>query len=389
MGGRCRSRDPLASNRSGGELEGSATKVGPSTAPVGSWQSAGVTPARVEALRRRGSRLERQVEPAPEPQRRGRRSLFVDVFAVNAVLVVGAAAALALTPAYIPFPGSVDKALLLVGGLGAVLLANAALLRAALRPLRRLEHLMQQIDLLRPGQRLPVEGTAELAEVAESFNSMLARLELERRQSSGRAVMAQEAERQRIARELHDEIGQSLTALLLGLDHVAARVGRHQVHGELSELQEIARSSLDELRVIARRLRPGVLEDLGLASALSEYLSQFEHRTGISVRKTIGLGGVALGQESELAIYRVVQESLTNVARHSRATSVSVAAEDRGSTVSVRVSDDGVGMQDADESRGGGIRGMRERALLVGGRLEVASGVSGVTVQLSVPLEER
>jgi two-component system sensor histidine kinase UhpB len=321
----------------------------------------------------------------PRTSRFGRRSLFVQVFAVNAVLVVGAASALAFTPAYIPFPGTVDKALILVGGLAALLLATAALVRVTLRPLGRLERLMRDIDLLRPGQRLPVEGPAEIAEVEHSFNDMLGRLEDERQRSSGRALMAQEAERQRIARELHDEVGQSLTAVLLGLDDLALRASE-PLRPDIGELQEIARESLDEVRAIARRLRPGVLEDLGLSSAIAEYTAHFEERTGIAVRRRMVVPLPSLTREAELAVYRVVQESLTNVARHAYATTVDVRVAGEDGVVRVSVRDDGVGMKVGREGDGGGIRGMRERALLVGGRLEVASAPpSGVEVILTVP----
>lgn len=315
-----------------------------------------------------------------------RTSLFVRVFAVNALLLGATTAIIAFTPAYVPFPNSVEKGLLLATGLTAVLLANALLVRATLTPLKRLERLMREIDLLQPGQRLPLEGPAEIAELAQSFNDMLARLEDERQQSSGRALIAQEAERQRVARELHDQIGQSLTAVLLGLDDMGAHAPS-ELRFRVEEVQEIARTSLDEVRAVARRLRPDVLEDLGLASALAAQTAQFTELTGIPVRRRIEMPLPALSPAAELAIYRVVQESFTNVARHAAAQSVDLTVVRAEDALVVSVADDGKGMGPGPTGEGGGIRGMRERALLVNGRLDVRSANgTGVAITLTVPL---
>lgn len=326
-------------------------------------------------------------QPSPtHPVGARRTSLFVRVFAVNALLLGGTTAIIAFTPAYVPFPNSVEKGLLLATGLTAVLLANALLVRATLTPLKRLERLMREIDLLQPGQRLPLEGPAEIAEVAQSFNEMLTRLEEERQQSSGRALMAQEAERQRVARELHDQIGQSLTAVLLGLDDLAAHAPS-DLRGRVGEVQEIARVSLDEVRAVARRLRPDVLDDLGLASALAAQAAQFTELTGIPVRRRIETPLPALSPGAELAIYRVVQESFTNVARHAAARSVDLTVVSASEALVVSVADDGKGMSTGRNAEGGGIRGMRERALLVNGRLDVRSADgTGVAITLTVPL---
>src|SRR3712207_2070638 len=160
-----------------------------------------------------------------------------------------------------------------------MLVANGLVLRAMLGPLDRLRHLMEDVDLLRPGQRLPEQGSGPASDLVSSFNAMLDRLEAERAASTGRALAAQEDERRRVAQELHDEVGQSLTAVLLGLRRIADRAPA-DLAPEIGIAQETARASLDEVRQVVRRLRPGVLDDLGLCSALTSLLSAHARLTG-------------------------------------------------------------------------------------------------------------
>jgi two-component system sensor histidine kinase UhpB len=193
--------------------------------------------------------------------------LFWRVCLLNgAVLAVGTAV-LAASPATVSTPVLAREALVLAVGLTVILVANGLLLRAVLGPLDRLRRLMEDVDLLHPGQRLPEQGSGPASELIGSFNAMLERLEAERAASSGQALAAQEAERRRVAQELHDEVGQSLTAVLLGLRQVADRAPADLQ--EVLLVQETARAGLDEVRQVVRRLRPGVLDDLGLVSALT------------------------------------------------------------------------------------------------------------------------
>lgn len=310
-------------------------------------------------------------------------SLFWRVFLTNAVVFVIGTGALALSPATVSFPLAVTEAIVLAVGLSVILVANAFLLRLSFRPLGRLTALMRQLDLLRPGQRLSVSGAGEVADVLRGFNDMLDRLEAERRASSRRALMAQETERQRIAQELHDEIGQSLTAIILQLKR-AAEDAPPERRTQLLELQEAARASLDEVRQIARRLRPGVLDDLGLVSALTALATSFSEQAGLPVRRRFARSLPPLSREVELVLYRVAQEGLTNVARHAQATRAEVALDRSARGVTLRVSDDGRGLNGAVD--GDGMRGMRERALLVGGSLRLESPPrGGVQIVLEVP----
>ncbi|MEU5521118.1 HAMP domain-containing sensor histidine kinase [Streptomyces sp. NPDC047860] len=311
--------------------------------------------------------------------------LFWRIFMLNAVVLV-AATALLLGPVTVSTPVLLTEAAVLTVGLAAMLVANALLLRFGLAPLQRLTRAMTTTDLLRPGHRPEVGGRGEIAELITTFNTMLDRLEDERATSSARALSAQEGERRRIAQELHDEVGQSLTAVLLQLkraaDHAPQELGE-----ELRQVQETTRASLEEIRRIARRLRPGVLDELGLASALKALATEFGG-SGLSVQHSLAGDLPALDRETELVIYRVAQEGLTNTVRHSQARRAELALSRAPGGVLLRVRDDGRGIVGAAE--GAGIRGMRERALLVGADLAVEPGPDGGTeVRLAVPVPAR
>lgn len=318
-----------------------------------------------------------------------RLSLFWRIFLLNAAVVTVAFAALMFGPFTVSTPVLMTEAVLLGGVLVVMLVANAGLLRLGLAPLERLARTMSTVDLLHPGHRLAVPGRSGVADLIRSFNTMLDRLEAERATSAARALSAQEAERKRIAQELHDEVGQTLTAVLLELKRVADHAPE-PVSGEVRQVQETIRNGLDEIRRIARRLRPGVLEELGLASALKSLAGEFS-TAGLTVRRTIDGDLPDLGKEAELVLYRVAQESLTNVARHSGARQVNmclscVPGPAAGpAEIELRIRDDGTGVGGAPE--GAGIRGMRERALLIGADLSISPAPGrGTEILLRVPL---
>jgi two-component system, NarL family, sensor histidine kinase UhpB len=311
-------------------------------------------------------------------------SLFWRIMLLNASVLVAATALLLFAPVTVSVPVLPAEALVLLAGLAAMLIANGVLLRVGLAPLERLTRLMSTVDLLRPGQRLPVTGGGEVAAVVRAFNEMLDRLETERGTSAARALSAQEAKRRRIAQELHDEIGQSLTAVLLDLKRAADRAS-DPLRADLRQTQETTRESLDEVRRIARRLRPGVLEDLGLLSALTALATEFSTHTELAVHRRFEPGLPRLSDEAELVLYRVAQESLTNAARHADARHVELALTRHADAVVLSVRDDGRGIEHTRE--GAGIRGMHERALLVGARLSIEPGPAGGTeVRLRVPV---
>ncbi|WP_328997739.1 sensor histidine kinase [Kribbella sp. NBC_00709] len=309
--------------------------------------------------------------------------LYWRVCLINGLVFVVGTAALALAPVTVSATVLVSEAVVLVLGLVGIVVLNSVLLRTSLAPLDRLIRLMDTVDLQRPGRRLPESGTGAVGQLVRGFNAMLERLETERGRSNAKALAAQEAERHRIARELHDEIGQGLTAVLLGLKQLSSGVPA-AVQLQLMEVQETARATLDEVGGVARRLRPGVLEDLGLQSALASLATDFSSH-GMHVRRATSPGLPELGSERELVIYRVAQEALTNAARHSNARTVRLSLQRQGMAVILAVEDDGTGLRGAEE--GTGIHGMRERALLIGAELTVGPGESGTAVRLTVPLE--
>jgi two-component system sensor histidine kinase UhpB len=246
---------------------------------------------------------------------------------------------------------------------------------------------MAMVDLLRPGQRLQVVREDEVGQVVRAFNEMLDRLERERQESGSRVLAAQEAERIGIARNLHDEVGQLLTGVLLQLDSIAQSASGHE--DDIDQAKSAVRRALDEVRRISSELRPEMLEQLGLVSALTELTTTFDRVSGVRVERRFPRALPRLAPESELAVYRIAQESLTNVARHAEATHVLVSLERSPDSLVLRVADDGRGFDGAAEEHGG-LRSMRERALLIDGALAIKpSSDGGVEVRLEVPTAER
>jgi two-component system, NarL family, sensor histidine kinase UhpB len=310
--------------------------------------------------------------------------LFWRVLLTNAGVLALATAALALGPFTVSVPIAFSQLLVLLAGLVIMIALNLVLLRPALAPLHALAETMRRLDPLEPGRRAPVPGDPDVAALARAFNDMLARLEDERRESAQRALMLQEQERKRVARELHDEVGQTLTGIMLQIETLSARVPK-ELGGPVDELRETARAGAEDVRRIAKRLRPEALDELGLRSALAALTTAFAEQASLELTRRLepidGLSG-----EQELVIYRVAQEALTNVARHAEAAHADVRLTQRDGSVTLTVRDDGRGLPPDALSASDGIRGMRERALLVGGRIDIGPAEGGGTlIVLHVP----
>jgi two-component system sensor histidine kinase UhpB len=283
------------------------------------------------------------------------------------------------------------SAVIVVLALSVVALAVQLLrVRLRFRPLETLIEEMEKVDLSRPGPLLPasIDGVGETEEVERielAFLRMMRRLEAERRRAGSAALAAQEQERARVARDLHDEVNQSLTGLLLRLE-AAREAAPPQLEAELAETKALANQAMRELLSLARQLRPTALDDLGLAAAVA---GQVEQLAQGEIEAEFGVDGdlSELDDDAQLVVYRVAQEALSNAGRHSGAGRVEVRLrrrEDGG--VGLEVSDDGRGFAFEESERGLGIGGMRERALLIGGELTIESRPGhGTTVRLTVP----
>jgi two-component system sensor histidine kinase UhpB len=302
-----------------------------------------------------------------------RMPLLWRVFATNAAVLAAATLLLVVSPATVSFPIALAELIVLVAGLGAMLALDLALLRRAFGPLRRLTAMMRGVDPLRPGGRAPVATSdPDVVELTGAFNEMLDRLEFERRDSARRALSAQESERRRIARELHDEVGQVLTAVLLQLDRLQRELDERQ-RGEVQEAREAVRASLEDVRAIASRLRPEALDDLGLSAALAALTNEVARHAGVHVERSLATVEPPLLPEEELVVYRVAQEALTNAVRHGHARRVSLTLASRARAVELTVRDDGAGFEVDAAADGAGLRGMRERAVLIDAELDVTS----------------
>jgi two-component system, NarL family, sensor histidine kinase UhpB len=314
------------------------------------------------------------------------RSLLSQVLAVNTVLVtVTAFVAAMLAPDDAAGLASLQRDLLIGVAVVTAVLVNTVLLRHRLKPLEHLVDTMERIDLMSPGQRAAINpnATRDIQRLTVAFNKMLARVEEERLEGGRAVIRAQEEERARIAQDLHDEVNQALTAILLRLQAAALDVPPG-LRSELKEIQTLATQAMEELLTLARTLRPTALDDHGLVPALASQVANFGERTGIKTTFHRHGDTPELSDEEQLVLYRVAQESLSNVVQHSGASAVRVELSSVGRTV-LRVRDDGCGFTSGGKNGRLGVSGMRERALLVGGRLNVFSAPGeGTTIELTM-----
>jgi two-component system, NarL family, sensor histidine kinase UhpB len=315
-----------------------------------------------------------------------RPALLTQVLAVNALLITATvfAASVAANLHAEPFIER-KRFLVLVAALMAMVLLNGFLLRRRFAPLDELITAMEGLDFggRDPRGRIPTANVDEVVRLHQAFDRMLERLEAERARTATAVLQAQEAERARLARDLHDEANQALTGVLLRLE-ATAQHAPPQLRDELRETQGVATRAMGELVRLARELRPVALDDLGLGATLRTQVAEFGRRAGIETTLALPPDGVEdLDSDEQLVVYRVVQEGLSNVARHAAARNVRVDVERHGDGTVVRLADDGDGFTGGEQSTGLGLTGMRERALLAGGRLDVSSAPgAGTTIEL-------
>jgi two-component system, NarL family, sensor histidine kinase UhpB len=276
---------------------------------------------------------------------------------------------------------------------------NLWMLQRRFAPLERLITRIEGIDPAEPSShQLPAQDPVEeIDKLSRSFNGLLEGIEEERRRSGTLAMRAQEEERRRLARDLHDEVNQALTAILLRLEALAQDSPPARVD-ELNELKRLVNQAMEELLNLARQLRPTALDDHGLIPAVETQLKRFSARTGVEVSIETDGDPTSLPEDVQTAVYRILQEALANVGRHAGATAVAVELEVADDRLELRVRDDGAGFDPGSVGRGGGdspgaglgLSGMAERARLAGGELDVLSAPGGgTTVSLRIGRPER
>ena len=322
---------------------------------------------------------------------RRRESLVGQVVAVNVLLVV---AVLFAATAAAGLNLAVNDERLRYGAIAIsivlLLVINMIMLRRRFSPLETLITRLEEIDPTQPTTQFVVPRTSveEVERLAITFRRLLRRIEEERRRSGRLVLRAQEEERRRLARDLHDEVNQALTAILLRLQALSAEAPP-ELDDEITELKTLVNQAMEELLRLARQLRPASLDDLGLIAAIEGQLARFSEQSGIQTVLHHEGSPEALSEDQQTVIYRVVQEALSNTAQHSGATFVDFDLRVFPSHgVELRVRDNGVGFDSGQQRDGGhiGLSGMAERARLVGGELTVTSSPgSGTRVRLYIP----
>ena len=333
--------------------------------------------------------------------------LFYKVlFANSAIVVVGAVAGTAITSRVATSGQGHGMDVPLAAGFAVVGLAltgllNALLLRAALNPLARLQEVARQVragNLAVRARPSPL-ADVEIEQLATTLNAILDEVQRHQEQMralSGRVIRAQEEERQRIARELHDDTGQVLTLLLIRLKLLEGQPGAEALQEQIEELRGLVSGAIDQVRQLALNLRPPSLDQLGLVPALRSLATTFTASTRLPVALDLPRTAVRLSPEQTIAVYRIAQEALTNAAKHASASKIALAVTLSGEALRLSVRDDGQGfdpdaidrpaVSSSASGRGVGLFGMEERARLVDGTLRIASAPGGTLVTLELPM---
>jgi two-component system sensor histidine kinase UhpB len=316
-----------------------------------------------------------------------RESLSGQIVAANLLLVVAALfAASAASSLDLDFDDQRLEFALLAMTVILALLLNILMLRRRFSPL---DQLIEEIESIDPSDaasfEAPAEPVEEVERLAHAFAKLLERIEAERRRAGRLQLRAQEEERKRVARDLHDEVNQALTAILLRLEALT-QVAPPRLRDELAETKSLANQAMGELLQLARQLRPTALDDHGFIPAIEEQLRRFKAQYGIDTNLATKGELDDLGSDQQLVLYRVTQEALNNIARHANASSVSVEIARVDGNVALEVTDDGAGFALGHELRGLGLDGMAERARLVDGEFNISSSPGrGTKLKLRVP----
>jgi two-component system sensor histidine kinase UhpB len=327
------------------------------------------------------------------------------LFANLAVVALGAVAGTLITVWHVrTYPDDIHIELIVLfvaAGVFVSYVINYWVLKQALIPLDRLQDAVDRVREGEPGVRVELGEVSDerFDRLAETFNEMLIRLEqdaAEMQQLTRRLIGAQEEERLRLARELHDEAAQALTSLLVRLRLLERAGTPEDAQTRVQELRQLTAAALEDVRRVALDLRPTILDDLGLGPALEWRVDEFNKEGSTQGSVTVSGLDKRLAPETELALYRVGQEALSNVHRHANASHVWVLLERSNGTVTVEIRDDGAGfvphqvageVGDAGTHCGMGLLGMRERMATIGGDLVIESTPGrGATIRASAPM---
>ncbi len=323
--------------------------------------------------------------------------LYKVLFANSVVILLGATLGTYLATRLNSTHGLPILIAFIATGLLISVVINFALLKLALTPLTRLRETMKQAQAGDLTLKAPVTGhDPDADQLASTFNSMLQAIDDLSKSRARHILHAQEEERKRIARELHDETSQALTSLLISLalleESVTDPIGRERI----SDTRALAHETLRAVRNMSLDLRPSALDDLGLLPALRWYVKEYQQKCGIQADLTVSGLKERLPPEVETALYRMIQESLTNTAKHAHAKHVWVTLTEDGLLLRATIRDDGRGFDAAGmrrkrwQDRGLGLAGMQERAALLDGSVEIESEPgAGALITVTIPLRER
>jgi len=294
---------------------------------------------------------------------------------------------------------SIQFGLMILAVLSVILLAASFLTLVIARPILTLGEAAKKIALGDFTPRVERWADDEVGDLSTSFNQMAEGLghldeirqerEQLRRQFFDGVISAQEDERKRIARELHDSTAQSLTSLLIGLRNLSENCSNLDLKAQIQQLLLETEQTLEDVHTLAVQLRPAVLDDLGLKEAMEKLVTEWQGRHKISTDVFVHLGNKRLPGYVETAVYRIVQESLTNIAKHAQASSVSVLVEKRQSDVVAIIEDDGQGFEIKYATNDGrlGLLSIQERAELLGGTLVIESAPErGTSIFVTIPV---
>jgi two-component system, NarL family, sensor histidine kinase UhpB len=333
-------------------------------------------------------------------------SLFYKALIANSIIIFIGGGVSILAARNLIEPATMEEATVYIAAAAGIsILANYLVLRVAFIPLQELretvdDYLLGNVQVRAQKSLLGAPQVNDLADILniildqlQEYTSAIEKKNAQLQRLSAQVMTAQEEERKRLSRELHDETGQMLTSLVVGFKMLESAKDLDEVKERVAELKELTSQTLEEVRKMAYALRPAALDDLGLVPALRGYIKEIELTSTFKVSlETTGLKD-RLPPQMETVLYRTIQEALTNIVRHSDAQLADITIRQTKAYVTATISDDGGGfdvekaLRNTGHESGLGLFGMNERATLVGGHLKIASQPGqGTRITVTIPL---